>query len=248
MNKFIFTTPEVGPDNSNEVTLESQLSQLDTQGQILYRVLAMKIDEGKSDIIKQFSGWSEKAAEAFTELESKVDQHNKVLNNVQIDSGEKNVIIHGLDGINYDWKEIKSSIVQKLNPLMELDLTVEDIYKVYVLGKFNQENKDEDGNLKRIPPIKIRLIDLRTKVRIMKKRPCLKNTQIYISDDLPKEVRDQLKAKRQAFKERNENKKDKNKRVLSEDGKSNPQSKKSNSKTNRSYSFSSSSDSSQKNQ
>lgn len=212
MEEFKCIPTNKGSREHNPTLLSNEVAKLDPQSLKLYKVLSLKFDEGKNDIVKQFQTWTVKAAEAFTELDSRVTLHDKEITRMNVAINKENVIIHGLRGINYDNQKIKEDVANKLNDLLELNLSKNDIYKIFVLRKKNPGGS-EDESSQDSHPLKVCLMDLRTKCSIMNKRHLLQGKNIFINEDLPLELRNELKAKRLEAK----SKKDKNKRGLSND-------------------------------
>ncbi|KAK9892151.1 hypothetical protein WA026_018354 [Henosepilachna vigintioctopunctata] len=133
--------------------------------------------------------------ESLNQKTQKLERENKILKE-KIEALEKqniknNLVIFGLP--NKHDEVTAQSVVQEINRLLQIELSESDINDVYSLGK--GINK----------PIKVELLSFITKRKILYNTKHLKNTNIFISNDLTELQREEQKILRQHLKYLREN-------------------------------------------
>lgn len=127
----------------------------------------------------------------YVELENTVKQQKMTINFLQKEVNKNNLIIFGL--VEEDgniMRELLTAINEKLNvPVHE-----EDICKIY---RMRGKGTDNTG------PVKVGFYDYKLKINIYHARSVLKGTQIFINEDLPKDIRIPNGEKRKAREQNN---------------------------------------------
>lgn len=158
---------------------------MEEQLQKLYVSLCQKIDAVREDIKKDVKGELSELKRMYMDTQEKCSALELVINKQQEEIlhlkkelNKQNIIIHGIQESENEKTELENKTISILNDKMKLNLTPSDVHQIYRLGK-SGSNK----------PIKLCLMNMKLKQEIFNKRSELRGTNIYINEDLPRELR-----------------------------------------------------------
>lgn len=129
--------------------------------------------------------------EKYVELENVVKQQKKTINFLHKEVNKNNLVVFGL--VEAD-ENIMEELITIINEKLNIPLQHEDICKMYRLGR---KDKDNSG------PVKVVFYDYKLKTRIYNERVQLRGTQVFLNEDLPKDIRVQNSEKRNARQQSN---------------------------------------------
>lgn len=143
--------------------------------------------------IKSLKEVNEQLQSRCSNLEKTVQHQNETILQLQKRIDSNNIIIHGIDEID-DSSKLEDIVIGIVNEKMNIELKSEEIEEIFRIGQVK-------GLSPR--PIKIRMVNKKSKLNIIKNRSKLKGTKIFINDDLPKILRiREAEKRRQAYEKR----------------------------------------------
>ena len=188
---------------SQKQLFKMELMEMEEHLRPLYKALCNKIDSTKNEIKADVKAELEALKDCQMDTQSRcsnlevlVTKQQEELIHLKRDLNKCNIIVHGIEvGVEeHENMDIKQEVITVLNKKLQTQLTTEQVSDIYRLGK-KQNN-----------PIKICLINLQIKKEVLSKRSKLKGTNIFISEDLPLELRIK-KVKRESKKRRKQTQK-----------------------------------------
>lgn len=151
-----------------------------TNKQILEAIANMK-----TELKEEIRGIRENCVEYYSKTEEKIKQMEKRIeeqeNRIQQQEKERrsrNVIIHGIEEKEANVKELEQNIIQMLHNTLKLEILLMEIDVIYRLGPKNPQ---------KTRPIMVKFLTQRRAQEVLKNRRYLKNTKIYVNEDITKE-------------------------------------------------------------
>ncbi|CAG4965859.1 unnamed protein product [Colias eurytheme] len=114
-------------------------------------------------------------------LKLKVERLEKEIEYMKREKRNNNIVIFGIKERNNTTTELLHTVIDIFRDDLEINVKQCDVNKIHRIGRFNKE-----GDKAR--PILISFLNSLKKNEIMKKKKFLKNKQIYITEDYPREV------------------------------------------------------------
>lgn len=133
--------------------------------------------------------------EEKTTLENKVAKLELKIKGLEQESRKKHLIIHGITENQRNTVDLEETVVKFLEEQMKLTIKKDEIEYVSRLGPESGRNR----------PIRLILTTRKTRNTIISKKNSLKNTNIYISEDFPKETLEVRKGLIQEMKKQRKN-------------------------------------------
>lgn len=160
--------------------------------QILFQLTEMnkKIDKTEETLTLQMK---ELALSNLEELK-KIKHENELLKSTVLEQEQRirrlenqnrknNIVVFGLEETEGNGNDLASSIMDLIGKRLNIDVTNADINFITRIGEGGQKSRS----------VLIGCTTWRLKKEILRRKRCLRNTQIVIKEDLPKDVREDRK-------------------------------------------------------
>lgn len=129
--------------------------------------------------IKQLSATIDNLHKTVTDLRGQNCNLERRLEGLERQSRKNNIIVFGLENTNHRNTELANWIISKLESLLEVTVSLQEINNVYYIGKHDSPNR----------PVIVQFSSYLTKIKIFKNLFKLKGKNISISHDLSPEDR-----------------------------------------------------------
>lgn len=157
-----------------------------TNKQLLEAISSLKIEirEEMKSIQTSCKDLCYKLEENMEQMKKKIEEHENILQQQDSEKRRRNIIIHGIEEEETNRKQLEENIIKIIQNILKVQITLPEIDIMYRLGPKRTE---------KTRPVIVKFTTQRKVLELLSNRKNLKNTRIYINEDMTKEKAEERK-------------------------------------------------------